>query len=144
MPFYTIFHASTKASASGRGIDCCRSNVFRDGSKDESSTDNDGHYFKDCQKSAFPDSNIAQKFQCCRNKATTIVECMAADMKSDLRQRIRSGPFTIQTDGSNEQRDKMYPVVITTATPTGVSTELLSVPTLNLQEPSTGIFFIQT
>ena len=89
-------------------------------------------------KSAFPDSKIVQNYSCCRNKATAIIKCMAAETKDQLRQKISSGPFCVATDGSNDQRQKQYPVVITTVGDSGVEQSLLSVPVLDLQTPSTG------
>ncbi|KAK7094014.1 hypothetical protein V1264_007690 [Littorina saxatilis] len=91
-------------------------------------------------KSAFPDSETAQKYQwqCCRKKATAMIHQMSLDIKSTLKARIATGPFCVSTDGSNEQRDKQYPVVITTVGEFGVCTDLLSVPTMGVQSPSTG------
>ena len=39
---------------------------------------------------------------------------MALDIKTELREKFSNGPFCVATDGSNEQCDKQYPVVITT------------------------------
>ena len=89
-------------------------------------------------KSAFPDSKIAQSYSCSRNKTTAIITSMAEDIKVSVKDRMLTGPFCVATDGSNEQREKQYPVVITTIGESGISTDLLSVPTLDLQSASTG------
>lgn len=65
-------------------------------------------------KNAFPESKTAQNYQCCRKKATAMIHQMSLDIKSTLKARIATGPFCVSTDGSNVQRDKQYPVVITT------------------------------
>ena len=63
---------------------------------------------------------------------------MALDIKTELQEFFSHGPFCVATDGSNEQCDKQYPVVITTVGDRGMETSLLSVPVLGLRSPSTG------
>ncbi|KAK7491635.1 hypothetical protein BaRGS_00017088 [Batillaria attramentaria] len=53
-------------------------------------------------KAVFPDSAIARGLKCGRSKATAMIKEMAAQAASGLQERMRSGPFTISTDGSND------------------------------------------
>ena len=92
-------------------------------------------------KAAFPDSAIAQKYSCGRSKATTIVKELAKDAKKELVVQMKEGPFSLATDGNNDQKEKQFPVVITTASlDDGVSCRLLSVPVLT-GKPATGMWF---
>ena len=49
----------------------------------------------------FPDSEIAQKFQCGRSKATALVKELSQATRQDLLTNMRMMPFTVSTDGSN-------------------------------------------
>ncbi|XP_064612974.1 uncharacterized protein LOC135476774 [Liolophura sinensis] len=51
--------------------------------------------------------------------------------KTDIVGRMRSGPFSLATDGSNDQQDKQFPMVVTTCSEQGIHTDLLGVPLLN-------------
>ncbi|VDI64010.1 Hypothetical predicted protein [Mytilus galloprovincialis] len=51
-------------------------------------------------KLMFPDSKIASEMKCGRNKATAMIGELANIVQDDLVQRMREGPFTISTDGS--------------------------------------------
>eukprot|EP00745_Piridium_sociabile_P042107 TRINITY_DN8429_c0_g1_i5.p1 TRINITY_DN8429_c0_g1~~TRINITY_DN8429_c0_g1_i5.p1 ORF type:complete len:377 (-),score=57.46 TRINITY_DN8429_c0_g1_i5:308-1438(-) len=89
-------------------------------------------------KAAFPDSKIAQRVQCGRSKATAVIKEMAAQTSNDLQKRMKAGPYTVSTDGSNDTDSKQFPLVIRSINAdTGlVTSELLSVP--NCQGSATG------
>ena len=61
----------------------------------------------------FPDSQIAKKYACVRTKTTAIVKEMATQGKSQILNVIKSAPFAIATDGSNNADSKLYPIVVT-------------------------------
>jgi hypothetical protein len=82
-------------------------------------------------KAAFPDSAIAKKYACGRSKATAIVKELAKDGKLEITDKIATAPFCLATDGSNDLRNKQFPVVINyTDLDVGVCCRLLSVPVL--------------
>jgi hypothetical protein len=86
-------------------------------------------------KEMFPDSKIAGKFHCGRSKATCLVKTMGQYAQSDLIKKMKSGVFSISTDGSNDEHSKQFPLVIRTlseeAETRQVTSELLSVPTVD-------------
>ena len=93
-------------------------------------------------KAAFPDSSIAKKYACGRSKATSLVKELANDGKIKITESIATAPFCIATDGSNDQRNKQFPVVINYADlDVGVCCRLLSVPVLT-NKPATGKVFV--
>ena len=47
--------------------------------------------------------------KCGRNKATAIIYDLADITKKSLAERMRTGPFTISTDGSNDDVSKQFP-----------------------------------
>lgn len=62
---------------------------------------------------------------------------MAEIRQERIIQKMRDGPYTISTDGSNDDSSKQYPIVVRTMDSTGtVNSELLSVPIC--QQASTG------
>lgn len=71
--------------------------------------------------------------KCGRNKTTAILHDLAYMARSDLSKRMRSGPFSISTDGSNDDTSKQFPLVIRSINPAtmAVNSELLSVPVCN-------------
>lgn len=80
-------------------------------------------------KLMFKDSAIAKKFQCTRSKGTAIIKEIAAQTVWAIGDRLKSQPFTISTDGSNDSgSQKMYPLVVRTYDKTSllVRSELLS------------------
>ena len=89
-------------------------------------------------KKMFPDSVIAQRFQCSRTKTTAIVKDLALKHKELLHQRMKSGPFSLATDGSNDSNAKLYPIVVRTLNPEtlAVEAEVVSLPVL--EESATG------
>lgn len=76
--------------------------------------------------------------KCARNKATAIVLDLARMTQKSLSERLKSAPFSISTDGSNDATSKQYPLVVRTKnTETGlVNSELLSIPVCS--EAATG------
>ena len=68
--------------------------------------------------------------KCGRNKATGILLELASITQRCLSERMKSNPFSVSTDGSNDATSKQYPIVVRTLNPdTGlVDSELLSVP----------------
>ena len=90
-------------------------------------------------KVAFPDSKIAKKYECGRSKSTALVKQLAHFTRSELVERMKNSPFSIATDGSNDQREKQFPVVVTTFGPDGIIVGLLSVPVLS--EAATGMLY---
>ena len=64
---------------------------------------------------------------------------MAKSASDGLAAKMRQGPFTISTDGSSDQKDKQYPIVVSVPGDKGVETGLLSVQVTNL--PGTGTNF---
>lgn len=83
------------------------------------------------------------EMKCGRNKATAMIAEMATIQQKSLEERMKSGPFTISTDGSNDNISKQYPMVVRTIDPNSglVNSELLSVPICT--ESATGELNIQ-
>ena len=57
---------------------------------------------------------------------------MAATIKEDIVDEMKRGPFSLATDGSNDAKDKQFPIVVTTVSEFGLRTRLLSVPVLSV------------
>lgn len=73
--------------------------------------------------------SILSALKCCRMKATAMIKEMAAQTSTALVNRMRSGPYSLSTDGSNDAESKQYPLVIRTVAESGlVTSEVLSVP----------------
>jgi hypothetical protein len=90
-------------------------------------------------KAAFPDSAIAKKYECGRSKTTALVKELARDEKCKTVVHMIDGPFSLATDGSNDQRNKQFPVVVNTSNLTdGVKAKLLSVPVIPAKTGATG------
>ena len=87
-------------------------------------------------KKAFANTPVGKKYSCARSKTTAIVRCLAETEQKKMAELIGHSPYCISTDGSNDQRDKQYPVVLTFVGDSGVETRLFSVPFL--KESSTG------
>ena len=58
-------------------------------------------------------------------------------IKEDIVADMRSGPFSIATDGSNDAKDKQFSIFVTTISKDGLKTRLLCVPVLS--DAATGI-----
>jgi hypothetical protein len=59
----------------------------------------------------FSDSTTAAKYASSRTKSTALIEMMASDTQTQLVQKLRHQPFTLATDGSNDDTS-MYPLVV--------------------------------
>jgi hypothetical protein len=95
--------------------------------------------FNKVHKKAFPDSEIAKKYQCGRDKTTAIAKFLGKEEANDVILQMKLGPFSIATDGGSDVKMKQYPLVVTTSDlETGVKPRLLGVPCLPLDERSTG------
>lgn len=78
-----------------------------------------------------PDSNIAKKYSCGKTKTTALVHSMSKDRAESIVDCIKDKPFALSSDGSNNQSDKFYPIVISYVNASGdVKTGLLGVPTV--------------
>lgn len=87
--------------------------------------------FSKAFRTIFRDSKIAKNFQCARTKGTAIVKEMAALTTLELADRMKSGCFTLSTDGSNDKGgEKLFPLVVRTIDPKSleVRSDALSVP----------------
>lgn len=60
----------------------------------------------------FPKSEEAKKYGCGRTKTTAIIGEMAGECQNKLASALKIVPFSIATDGSNDE-SKLYPVVVT-------------------------------
>lgn len=80
----------------------------------------------------FPDSEIAKKYSSARTKTTAIVKEMGMEYKSEILDLIRTAPFCVSTDGSNNTDSKLYPIVVTCFNPVSseIVSNLLTVPAL--------------
>ena len=70
-----------------------------------------GERFVPKLKSMFPDSKIAQGMQFGRTKATVMLKEMSAMAMKDLAGEMKTRPFSLATDGSNEGEKKQFPLV---------------------------------
>ena len=70
----------------------------------------------EAMKVMFPDSEIAQKFQCGRSMATALLKELSHAARQDLLTNMRIMPFTVYTDGSNDvgSGNKQFPIVLRT------------------------------
>ena len=81
-------------------------------------------------KVMFPDSEIARKFQCGRSKATALVKELSHTAREDLLTSMQMMPFTVSTDGSNDDGtgNKQFPIVVRTFDQHDVRSDVLAVP----------------
>lgn len=62
----------------------------------------------------FPDSKIAAKYGCSHTKTTALLKCLSSSTQNDIITILKSKPFALATDGSNDKNDKkLYPIVVT-------------------------------
>ena len=68
--------------------------------------------------------------KCARNKATAMITDFASIVQDEMGSQMRDGPFTVSTDGSNDDSSKLFPMVVRLINPTTglVESELLSIP----------------
>ena len=100
--------------------------------------------FSKAFKLMFKEDKVAKQFQCGRSKGTAIVKEIAAKSTMSLALRMKSSPFTISTDGSNDLGScKLFPIVVRTVNPDLqlVTSDLLSVPVC--EGPATGENIVQ-
>ena len=81
-------------------------------------------------KKALPDSEIARGYKCSRSKTTAMVNTVEKQESATIEELLETQPYSLSTDGSNDQRDKQFPVVITAVGESGVRQHLLTVPIL--------------
>ena len=86
------------------------------------------------------DSKIAQEYQCGRLKTAAVLKHLATDVKHSIESAMKSGLYCISTDGSNDQRDKQFPLVVSTIEENGIEMRLLCLPVL--KEAATGDYFL--
>ena len=78
----------------------------------------------------FPDSKIAAKYGSARTKTTALIKHQAEKYASEISENAQS-VFSLSTDGSNDNADKFYPVILQYLNSSGMpQTSLLSVPTV--------------
>lgn len=72
-------------------------------------SDHSGELFR----KMFPDSKIATKYGCARTKTGAVVRSLAKSTDETLTEILKSQPFSLATDGSNDVGDtKLYPLVV--------------------------------
>ncbi|XP_033967957.2 uncharacterized protein [Pseudochaenichthys georgianus] len=71
-------------------------------------------HFSPLLKECFKDSPTAQNYKCARTKTSCIInEAVAPHFRKELVMKMRTNPFTLITDGSNDTgREKMYPLTV--------------------------------
>lgn len=62
--------------------------------------------------SAHSAAQIISNYRCARTKTTHIVNELAKDEKCSLIEALKSGPFSLATDASNDRQEKLYPIVV--------------------------------
>ena len=77
----------------------------------------------------FPDSKIAQGYQCGRTKTTALIHHQAKEVSSDVVSKANE-VFSLSTDGSNDASDKFFPVVLSHRENGLCRQSLLCVPTV--------------
>ena len=55
---------------------------------------------------------IIQNYACARTKTTAIVKELANQETVSLTALLKSGPYSIATDASNDKSDKLFPIII--------------------------------
>ena len=105
-------------------------------------TMNDATTLTKAVKQMFPDSAIASKLSCAKTKTTAIVKKLGALHKDKLLARMKNGPFSLSTDGSNDSNSKQYPIVVRTLDPETllVSSEVVELPILEDRSTGKNIF----
>ena len=95
-----------------------------------------GDHFTELVKKPFPDSQIAQNFQCKRTKTTSIVsEVLAPIERQKTIKAAQEGPFSIMVDESNKRNDdKAMAVLLRVINPTTglVQNRFLDMPVCNI------------
>ena len=79
---------------------------------------------------------IINNYACGRTKTTAVVKELARQETHSLISQMKSAPFSIGTDGSNDKSDKLFPIIVRMEKDCQVVTELLSL--LELKGRGTG------
>ncbi|KAL8570445.1 hypothetical protein ACOMHN_034480 [Nucella lapillus] len=91
----------------------------------------------------FPNCKTAQEFKCARTKATAITKCLAKLDVEDSANQMKSGPFVIGTDGSQEGGEKNYPIMVRFCDSNGyIQSKLLANPTSTDSSTGENIFHL--
>ncbi|GFR78928.1 connexin 27.5 [Elysia marginata] len=92
-------------------------------------------------KTMFADSKVASKMKCGRSKSTALAIELAKLSQEDLLKALRTRPFTVSTDGSNDQGAlKQFPLIVRTVIGGEVNSFLLSVPCITGSATGENIF----
>jgi len=83
----------------------------------------------------FPDSAIARQYACARTKATHVTYAIAGHSVEQIKKEIGHGNkmFSLATDGSSDEEDKFFPILITHEDQTTglITTSFLDMPGVN-------------
>lgn len=80
-------------------------------------------------------------FQCGRNKTTCLVKELAKNQQATLVEKMKTGPFSLSTDGSNDEKSKPFPLVVRCGNNDGkITSELFSVPVCEPSASGENIF----
>ena len=94
-------------------------------------------------KKMFPGSRAARDYGCCHTKTTAILKCCAQEEVDRVASSMRSGPFIIGTDGSQEGRVKLFSMVIRYIDQNGeITTKLVANPTCSESATGDNIFHL--
>ena len=65
-------------------------------------------------KEMFGDSKVSSKYGCGRTKTTSIIGCLARNTQEQITIALRSAPFAVATDGSNDRNSdcSLYPIIV--------------------------------
>lgn len=87
----------------------------------------------------FPDSDISKRYSCARTKSSSILGEMELQSHAALVENLKTRPFSIATDGSNQGDAKLYPIVVTlyNGETLQIESRLLALPVL--EGNSTGV-----
>ena len=91
----------------------------------------------------FPGSCVARDYGCCRTKTTIILKCCAQEEVDTVASSMRSGPFIIGTDGSQEGGEKLFPMVVRYIDQNGeIATKLVANPACSESATGENIFHL--
>ena len=90
----------------------------------------------------FPHDPVAKKYSCGRTKTTAVMKACANDRMDATAADMKSGPFILGTDGSQEGEEKYFPIVIRSLDIAAgcVRTSLLANPTCSESATGENIF----
>ena len=72
-------------------------------------------HFSKLTRCMFSDSEIAKQYSCARTKSTYITYAIAADSIETIKGDVVAGRlmYSLATDGSSDEEDKFFPIIIT-------------------------------